>query len=202
LDAKSCYDRIAQPVASLALKRQGASHQMVKAMFRTISKMKRCIRTSFGDSQVFYSEDETRFHGILQGNGEGPAIWVLMSTPMLDRLKKEGFGIKIELQDGSTIVIPAFAFVDDVDLVQEMREDEPTLPQNMVRIWEESLTSTGGALVPEKCRYSIVKYEWVNNEWKTINTIDPEIQIRIKGDDGSAQLITQLKINQENFLLA
>jgi hypothetical protein len=41
LDAKACYDRIAQPVASLALKWQGASHQMVKAMFRTISKMRR-----------------------------------------------------------------------------------------------------------------------------------------------------------------
>jgi hypothetical protein len=54
LDAKACYDRIAQPIASLALKRQGASSNMIKAMFHTIGKMKRCIRTSFGDSTMFY----------------------------------------------------------------------------------------------------------------------------------------------------
>jgi Reverse transcriptase (RNA-dependent DNA polymerase) len=192
LDAKACYDRIVQPIASIALKRQGASHQMVKAMFRTISKMKRCIRTSFGDSQVFYSEGQSTFHGILQGNGAGPAIWVMMSTPMLDRLKSEGYGIKIELPDGSTLVIPAFAFVDDVDLIQELRDDEPTITQKMVRCWEESLTSTGGALVPEKCRYSVVKYEWQQNECRTIPTIDKDIQISIKGDDGSEQVIKQI----------
>jgi hypothetical protein len=123
----------------------------------------------------------------------------MMSTPMLDRLRKEGYGIKIELPDGSTLVIPAFAFVDDVDLIQELRDDDPLLPQNIVRIWEESLLSTGGALVPDKCRYSIVKYIWENDEWKTIHTNDQEIQIRIKGEDGSDHLITQIR-NQSGEL--
>jgi Reverse transcriptase (RNA-dependent DNA polymerase) len=84
LDAKLCYDRIAQPIASIALKRQGATKNMVRAMFRTITKMRRCIRTSYGDSNVFYSKENFKFHGILQGNGAGPAIWVMISTPMLD----------------------------------------------------------------------------------------------------------------------
>jgi hypothetical protein len=66
--------------------------------------MKRYVRTSYGDSNRYYSEEGYKFHGILQGNGAGPAIWVMISTPMLDRLRNEGYGIKIELQDGTTII--------------------------------------------------------------------------------------------------
>jgi Reverse transcriptase (RNA-dependent DNA polymerase) len=90
LDAKSCYDRIAQPIASIALKRQGATDNMVNVMFDTISKMKRCIRTAFGDSLITYQETTQKFHGILQGNGAGPTIWIMISSPMLDRLRQKG----------------------------------------------------------------------------------------------------------------
>jgi Reverse transcriptase (RNA-dependent DNA polymerase) len=90
LDAKACYDRIAPPIASIALKRQGATSKMIKSMFKTISKMKRHIRTSFGDSDIKYQQTDKRFHGILQGNGAGPTIWVMISSPMLNRLKDEG----------------------------------------------------------------------------------------------------------------
>jgi hypothetical protein len=41
LDAKSCYDRIAQPSASLAMKRRGTTDNMAKLMFDTIAKMER-----------------------------------------------------------------------------------------------------------------------------------------------------------------
>jgi hypothetical protein len=47
-------------------------------------------------------------------------------------------------------MIPAFAFVDNVDLIQEIKDNDLTLPQKIVNCWEESLISTGGALVPEK----------------------------------------------------
>jgi hypothetical protein len=62
-------------------------------------------------------------------HGAGPAICVMISSPMLDRLRKEGFGIEIKLDDGKTLVIPAFAFVDDVDLIQEIKDHDWTLPQ-------------------------------------------------------------------------
>jgi Reverse transcriptase (RNA-dependent DNA polymerase) len=74
LDAKSCYDRIVQPMAALSLKRQGATDNMISAMFDTISMMERCVRTTFGDSELTYKEESEKFHGILQGNGAGPTI--------------------------------------------------------------------------------------------------------------------------------
>jgi Reverse transcriptase (RNA-dependent DNA polymerase) len=121
LDAKGCYDRIVQPIAYLALKRQGATDNMVEAMFTTISKMERCVRRSYGDSDQTYKEEQERFHGILQGNGAGPTIWTMMSSPMLDRLRDKGYGTSIKLHTDKEITIPAFAFVDDVDLLQELK---------------------------------------------------------------------------------
>jgi hypothetical protein len=80
-----------------------------------------------------YCEDGVRFHGILQGNGAEPTIWVMISSPMLDRLRQEGYGIKISLSDGSLLIIPAFAFVDDADLIQELSKDDScSLPQKIV----------------------------------------------------------------------
>jgi Reverse transcriptase (RNA-dependent DNA polymerase) len=132
LDAKACYDRIAPPVASVALKRQGATDNMVNVMFNTLTKMKRCVRTAFGDSKVTYQETSTRHHGILQGNGAGPTIWIMISSPMLDRLRHQGLGVKIKLIDGTEVIIPAFAFVDDVDLIQELCKEGKNLPQLIV----------------------------------------------------------------------
>ena len=33
-----------------------------------------------------------QMHGIGQGNGAGPAIWAVLSTPILNMLRKQGFG--------------------------------------------------------------------------------------------------------------
>ena len=74
LDAKSCYDRITPMYASFAMQRQGATGQMISLMFDTIHSMKHFIRTSFGDSSLYYQQQEQMFHGILQGNGAGPTI--------------------------------------------------------------------------------------------------------------------------------
>jgi hypothetical protein len=88
---------------------------------------------------------------------------LMISSPMLDRLRNKGLGVKIELTDNSEILIPAFAFVDDVNLIQEISDDQPGAPQLIVTEWEDSLTSTGGMLVAEKCRFFVVKHCWKNN---------------------------------------
>jgi hypothetical protein len=54
LDAKGCYDRIAPPIASISLKRQGAPASYVIMLFTTIKEMQHFICTAYGDSQDFY----------------------------------------------------------------------------------------------------------------------------------------------------
>jgi Reverse transcriptase (RNA-dependent DNA polymerase) len=191
LDAKACYDRIAQPIASIALKRQGATNNMVDVMFNTISKMQRCIRTAYGDSSLTYQETSTRHHGILQGNGAGPTIWIIISSPMLDRLRQQGLGVKIKLTDNTEIIIPAFAFVDDVDLIQEITKENNKLPQTIVTEWEDSLVSTGEMLVAEKCRFFVVRHCWEKNKWRLMESIDENTTITIKDDQDIEHQIPQ-----------
>jgi Reverse transcriptase (RNA-dependent DNA polymerase) len=153
LDAKSCYDRISPPIAALSVKRQGAPQSFIEVMITTIDGMHHYIRTAFGDSDTYYEQREQIFHGILQGNGAGPAIWAMVSTPILDRLRVQGFGVTLLSRDpNKDIRIPAFAFVDDTDLVHQLKDNSTIIleTQQCLDLWEEGLRTTGGALVPEK----------------------------------------------------
>jgi hypothetical protein len=129
-------------------------------MFKTISKMLRCIRTSYGDSEKTYKAGKRKFHSILQGNGAGPTIWAMMSSPMLDRMRDKGYGVKLKLdEEDNDVIIPGFAFVDDVDLIQELEgEEDIRSPQHAVIEWDDSLQSSGGLIVHTKSEFAIVKY--------------------------------------------
>jgi hypothetical protein len=57
-------------------------------------------------------------YGIGQGNGAGPAIWAVVSTPILDILRSMGFGFSyITPISNQFIRFVGFAFVDDTDLL-------------------------------------------------------------------------------------
>jgi hypothetical protein len=161
-------------------------------MFTTIDKMKRCIRTTYGDSTQTYKADKRKFHGILQGNGAGPTIWAMISSPMLDRLRHKGYVVKIKTDTSTEITIPGFAFVDDVDLIQELKgDDDVTSPQEAVTEWDDSLGSTGGMLVHKKSKFAIVHFAWKNNNWEMCKGTDNRIKIKIVDDEGKDHYLLQ-----------
>ncbi len=86
-DAKSCYDLIWHTPASLAMQRQGVPKSAVTCMFTTLQELKHKVRTAYGDSESTYGGSEVvPMHGVMQGNGAGPAIWAVVSTPILSML--------------------------------------------------------------------------------------------------------------------
>lgn len=123
LDAKACYDRIPLHLASLCLRRQGLPVSAIKYMMKPIQNMRHNVRTAYGESSISYkANDQAGYHGILQGNGAGPCIWVMLSTPLLDHLRHEGHGIPTIAGDGTSRRIPAIGFVDDVNLTETLSE--------------------------------------------------------------------------------
>ncbi len=201
LDAKGCYDRIAPPIASLSLKRQGAPSSYVIMLFSTIQDMTHFIRTAYGDSNDSYCQMDVPFHGILQGNGAGPTIWAMVSSPLLDRMRDQGHGIHIDSIDG-TITIPAFAFVDDTDLVQDNENDEGIeSTQRAVSEWEDALRATGGLLVPHKCKFFVVEYRWAKDKWQLVDTIHAGVELRILDDEGRSHPIQQLPSTKSELAL-
>jgi hypothetical protein len=88
-------------------------------MFDTIQHLEHHVRTVFGESsRGFRQQGNVPIQGVGQGNGAGPQIWALVSTPVLNMLRAEGLGatfISAMTQLSTSLV--GFAFVDDTDLV-------------------------------------------------------------------------------------
>ena len=66
-DAKSCYDRILHPIASLAYRRIGISMAPLKCMLECIRNMNMHVRTSYGlsDNKLDPTESDIVIQGIL-----------------------------------------------------------------------------------------------------------------------------------------
>jgi hypothetical protein len=176
-DAKSCYDRVLHSIVALAFRRIGIPKQPTECMLQCIQEMKQYMRTSYGDSKNSYSSKDAAipFQGILQGNGAGPTIWVLVSTPLLNMMRKADNGAHLLSAIGREAAhIVGYAFVDDTDLVQfDQRDIQITATEVMQEMqegidrWEGGLKATGGAIVPEKSWVYPIDFKFDNEgKWE------------------------------------
>ena len=168
-DAKSCYDRILHFATYVSLRRVGVPKAAVVSMIHTLRKMKHKVRTAYGDSTDTYGGDDNDDpHGASQGNAGGPAIWALVSSPLLDILKEQGYGAKFTSSLKKEFFhMCGFAFVDDTDTIQTApygttTEELIKLTQEELNLWESLIRSTGGAIVGEKSDYTVINWEWRN----------------------------------------
>ena len=77
-DAVSCYDRIIHSVASICMQRLGVPSDTCRLMFGTLQQVHHYVRTTYGDSASHYCGVQLQpLQGIGQGNGAGPAIWLV-----------------------------------------------------------------------------------------------------------------------------
>jgi hypothetical protein len=144
-DAKACYDRIVHNCASLCLQRIGTREQPIVSMFETLQKLEHHVRTVFGESKICYVQrGKVPIQGVGQGNGAGPQIWALVSTPVLNMLRETGLGATFlsALSQISTTLV-GFAFVDDTDLITS----GPRMPlKEVVSRIQESLNAWEGGI--------------------------------------------------------
>ena len=193
-DAKSCYDRILHPMASLAYRRAGVPLAPVKAMLECIQEMKHHVRTSYGLSDdTFDTRDlEEKMQGILQGNGAAPTTWVLISSPLLNLLRKKGYCGKFmsPITKEKTHLV-GFAFVDDTDLIlldmidESLSFDEiAEQMQEAINAWENGLKTTGGAIVPHKSWLFPMDFKdtTAKAEFEKIEEFDMEFSVKDHND--------------------
>ena len=161
-------------------------------MFGTLAQAQHYIRTNYGDSDQAYSCIEIPFQGINQGNGAGPGIWLLVSIPIINMLKAEGFGFKVRtVISKEKFSFVCYTFVDDSDVVHSLSENDMTETaeettalatemQKVVDTWEGGLRASGGALVPSKSYWFLIHFIFENNEWRyaKINETPGVITIR------------------------
>jgi hypothetical protein len=78
---------------------------------------------AFGDFNThFGGQDIIPMHGMCQGNGAGPPIWVVVSTRILDMLRAVELGSFVCMAiTKKQIRFSGFSFIDDTDTIQMTR---------------------------------------------------------------------------------
>jgi hypothetical protein len=181
-DLKSCYDRICHSIASLSLRRQGVAESEVVCMFSTLQNLKHTIRCAYGTSTNLYGDERwiVPMQGVYQGNGARPVIWAVVSSPVLQILRKEGYGAFFKASiSGTDIRLVGYAFVDDTDLIQTSKHSSDTFDevftqaQRSLDRWESLIAATGGALSVSKCRWWAVAFVWNDDgSWQYRRTME------------------------------
>jgi len=147
---------------------------MVHSMITTLHEMEHHIHTTYGNSKVLASQTTwAPIAGIGQGNGVGPHIWAAVSSPMFQIMQSDGFYANIIMaisRQEKTLV--GFAFVNDTDLCVHdphiTSNNGQSAMQNSVDHWEGLLCTTGGVLVPSKCFWYLIDFQFTNNSWKYV----------------------------------
>jgi Reverse transcriptase (RNA-dependent DNA polymerase) len=199
-DAKSCYDRVVHSVASLCLQRIGCPKPVVITMFETIQNLRHHVRSQYGDSELFYQAKQGTLpiQGLGQGNGAGPTIWALISTPVLNMLRTHGYGIKItSCISGDYLHFVGYSFVDDTDLVEFAEKvttahEVANAMQESIDAWEAGIRATGGAIVPEKSHWYLVTYRWQNGRWRYARKTEDRFDLTVLNEHGQRQILQRL----------
>jgi hypothetical protein len=146
----------------------------VDYMLSTLQLARHQVRTSFGDSVGYFGglPFTKPIHGIGQGNSPGSAVWAIVSSPLLDRLRESGVGAEFicPLSALSTSFV-GYAFVDDSDLVVaklsfSSYQDAAATLQKAMDTWEQGLNATSGAIVPEKTFTFLINFVWKGGSWR------------------------------------
>ena len=201
-DAKSCYDRILHFATYAALRRAGIPKEAVISMVHTLRTMKHRVRTGYGDSEDYYGgEEDSDQHGATQGNGAGPAIWALVSSPLLDILREKGYGAKfLSPIKKEFFHLCGFAFVDDTDTIQTgeqgtSSEELLVEAQDELDLWENLIRATGGAIEGDKSDYTVINWSWKQGK-ATYEKMNEDATITVLNSDGIRERLKQLPADE------
>jgi len=199
-DAKSCYDLIGHTQAALSMQRVGVPKNIINCLFTTLQE---AVRTGFGDSKSSYGGKVwiVPIHGIGQGNGAGPAIWAVVSTPLLNVLRNKGFGCELLGPLSSEFLrFVGYAFVDDTNIIQSVLKENPAQArqqlQDAIDTWEYSLKATCGALVPEKTVWWLVSFKWNGTSWSYTGIQDSPGELFVNDINNNRKTINRLEPHQ------
>jgi hypothetical protein len=174
---QQCYglfNHIVHSMASLCLQANGAPTEPLICMFTKIQNMNHQIHTIFGDSELAFGGKlwVVPVQTIGQGNGAGPTMWALVSTPVLNMLQAEGCGACFRAAiTGDEVHFVGYAFVDDTDLFASSDCSDATgadmaaALQKSLDLWEGRIHAMGGAIELDKSFWYLIDFVWQHRNW-------------------------------------
>jgi hypothetical protein len=139
------------------------------------------VRNIYGDSKSGYGGTlwVVPYSGVGQGNGAGPAIWAVVSNPVLKMAKDQGFGFMYKTSiEGKQLHFLGYSFVDDTDIIQS---GQP-----------------GGAfqVLDEKSCWYLVRFYWKNGQWAYVSNEDTHISISVHNHAGDRVELECLEVEE------
>ena len=211
MDLKSCYDCIVHSFTKIAMEQNEIPKEPLVCMFITLQSLEHYIQTVFGDSAISFNGKLwiVLIQGSGQGNGASPAIWAIVSSPVLKMLWEEGHGAYFQaLISGEELRFVGYAFVDDTDLITSPA-NAPNLSykevgeqmQAAMMAWDGGITVTGGAMVPEKTFWYLVDFKWMVGKWQYATLEETLATLQVKDCNGWMQMLTRLPVDQVEWTL-
>ena len=130
-------------------------------MLKPIREMEFFIKTAFGESDSYVGGKENPKQGGCQGNGGAPPTWQQISTTMLGAHRRAGHGVTVTSPiSHKSCTMAGILYVDDTTLWTGMKPEESLESvagdaQEAISSWGNLLLSTGGALNPDKCKFTV-----------------------------------------------
>jgi hypothetical protein len=204
-DAKACYDRMVHSVTSICLQQMGVPQEPLICMFTTIQNLNHHIRTIYGDSTISFGGKlwVVPVQSIGQGNGAGPTMWAIVSTPVLNMLRAEGCGAYFRAAiTGDEIRFVGYAFVDDTDLFASSDRSDATGAdvtaqlQKSLDLWEGGIRATGGAIEPDKSFWYLIDFVWHRGKWRYATEADCPAELTVLDLNGDRKVLKRLPPSQ------
>jgi hypothetical protein len=163
------------------------------------------IRSALGDSKEMYKQCKSNpIHGIDQGSCSSPAIWLLISSFIMDLLQNKAHGMTMEdILSSDTLRQFIEGFVDDMSIFTNLDYKNQNIlellkkGQSDGQLWESLLRTTGGELELSKCFYYLISWKWDKHGNPIPQTISeqniPQIQIKLANNVLPTKL-TQMEV--------
>jgi hypothetical protein len=173
----------------------------IVAILFLIQTMKFFQRSARGDYTTFMGGrgKKNPLQGLCQGNGAGPACWLMLNSVLMHCYERQGFGSRIIFPiSGAIINFWGEIYVDDTDLIitqPEFTTEKQTqegLP-DATWAWAPGLNATGGSINPEKSCWIYAGYKWTNGSWAYAP--QPDLTMEIPLPDGSCATISQGEVS-------
>ncbi len=214
-DAKACYDRIVMALAYLRSQQLGMDHSACRLLENFLSQAQYHIQTQHGISNQSYSSTaDTKLHGPGQGSQCSPAIWTLVSTLILQAVRRKSPGtVFTDPRQQLTVAHYMQSFVDDSsiwvnDFLHSLEEDidlsslTATL-ETVTQWWEQLLVTTGGKLELPKCFFYINHWQFsTTGAAQLASNTDHNLRVTIRqSTDGQTVDIRRLESNDSHRTL-
>jgi hypothetical protein len=169
--ATMANDAIICNLAMISSQFYGISKEAASTQAITLQHMCFRIRTALGDSKTLYKHTtETPIHGTGQGSCSSTAIWLLVSSFLMDCLKQLGNGMTMKDVKGKRTLRQLIeGFVDDTSLFTNLLQsflDCNDIEQLTTRLChdmvarKELLEASGGKLESKKFFYYILTWKF------------------------------------------